>query len=109
VINQVSYTYQKRGVFYFNRTLPEAKGNQQSQDLSMYDDGEGVTQDYAEALKWFRKADEHGYAYADGRIADLKNELAKTGPFSLAMEGIKTGENDNQCANNCWQVRQIAE
>ncbi len=30
----------------------------------MYEDGEGVPQDYAQALVWYRKAAEHGLAAA---------------------------------------------
>ncbi len=30
----------------------------------MYDKGLGVTQDYAQAAKWYRKAAEQGHAYA---------------------------------------------
>jgi len=30
----------------------------------MYDKGQGVPQDYAEALKWYRKAAEQGFAEA---------------------------------------------
>jgi TPR repeat protein len=35
----------------------------------MYDNGEGVTQDYAEGLKWYRKAAEQGNASAQSNLA----------------------------------------
>ena len=34
----------------------------------MYDNGEGVIKDAAEAVKWFRKAAEQGYAYAQNNL-----------------------------------------
>ncbi len=34
----------------------------------MYDRGDGVPQNDAEALKWYRKAAEQGYAKAQGRL-----------------------------------------
>jgi hypothetical protein len=35
----------------------------------MYHDGEGVLQDYAEAMKWFRKAADQGDAEAQYALA----------------------------------------
>jgi TPR repeat protein len=37
----------------------------------MYYEGRGVTQDYSEASRWYRKAAEHGYANAQFGLADL--------------------------------------
>lgn len=37
----------------------------------MYDDGHGVTQDYAEAVKWYRKAAEQGYALAQYNLGAM--------------------------------------
>ncbi len=34
----------------------------------MYDYGEGVPQDYAEAVSWYRKAAEQGYAHAQNNL-----------------------------------------
>ncbi|WP_270920483.1 caspase family protein [Parasedimentitalea psychrophila] len=34
----------------------------------LYEDGEGVSQDYALAMQWYRKAAEQGYAYAQNRL-----------------------------------------
>ena len=34
----------------------------------MYDNGEGVPENYAEAVKWFRKAADQGYANAQGNL-----------------------------------------
>ncbi|MFN8818923.1 MAG: tetratricopeptide repeat protein, partial [Holosporaceae bacterium] len=34
----------------------------------MYDEGQGVTRDYAEAVKWFRKAAEQGDANAQSNL-----------------------------------------
>ncbi len=42
----------------------ESQGHPQSQHNigSMYNNGEGVPQDYAEAMKWYRRAAEQGLA-----------------------------------------------
>jgi TPR repeat protein len=37
----------------------------------MYNNGNGVLQDYAEALKWFRLAAEQGYASAQYNLGDM--------------------------------------
>ena len=37
----------------------------------MYDNGEGVPQDAAEALKWYRKAAEQGYAKAQYNLGAM--------------------------------------
>ena len=34
----------------------------------MYDNGQGVVQDYAEAVKWYRLAAEQGYAQAQNNL-----------------------------------------
>ena len=34
----------------------------------MYRNGNGVTQDYAESVKWYRKAAERGYAWAQHNL-----------------------------------------
>ena len=37
----------------------------------MYDNGEGVVEDDKEALKWYRKAAEQGYFYAQNNLCVL--------------------------------------
>ncbi len=47
----------------------------------MYDNGQGVPQDYAEAVKWYRLAAEQGYAYAQynlGVMYDKAKAFHKT-------------------------------
>jgi uncharacterized protein len=34
----------------------------------LYCEGNGIPQDYTEAVKWFRKAADQGYAEAQGRL-----------------------------------------
>ena len=38
---------------------------------ALYDSGQGVAQDYAEAAKWFRKAADQGFAVAQNNLANL--------------------------------------
>ena len=55
----------------FQEMLPLAdQGNAKAQyNLGvMYDNGEGVPQDDAEAVKWYRKATEQGYAKAQNNL-----------------------------------------
>ena len=37
----------------------------------MYSQGQGVQQDYAEAVKWYRRAVEQGYADAQGNLGTM--------------------------------------
>jgi TPR repeat protein len=37
----------------------------------LYRNGEGLSQDYAEALQWFRKAAEHGHAQAQYNLGNM--------------------------------------
>ena len=39
----------------------------------MYNNGQGVTQDYAEAMRWFRKAAEQGWAEAQYNLGVMYN------------------------------------
>ena len=62
------------GVPDFRETLQAAeRGNAQAQFSlgGMYDKGQGVHQDYAEALRWFRKAAEQGDADAQNILGDM--------------------------------------
>jgi hypothetical protein len=38
----------------------------------MYEKGEGVTQDYAEAKKWYQEAGDQGYQLAKDLLTKLK-------------------------------------
>ena len=53
-------------------TLAE-RGNARAQaNLGfMYENGTGVTQDYKQAVKWYRKAAEQGNAYAQANLGDM--------------------------------------
>ena len=42
----------------------------------MYDDGKGVPQDYVEAVKWYRKAAEKGFAPAQVNLGRMYDEGA---------------------------------
>ncbi|MBQ7216764.1 MAG: SEL1-like repeat protein [Synergistaceae bacterium] len=48
-----------------------AKSAEQGQLGNMYYDGEGVEQNLAEAVKWFRKAAQQGSAYAQNKLKEL--------------------------------------
>ncbi len=57
----------------------------------MYENGEGVPQDYKEAVKWYRKAAEQGYAKAQyhlGFILLMKNS-ANEGVEQDGVEAVK--------------------
>lgn len=60
-----------------------------------YDEGQGVAKDYAEAVKWFRKAAEQdhteaqlnlGYCYANGQGV-VKDKMEAYAWFSMAAKG----------------------
>lgn len=59
----------------------------------MYDDGDGLTQDYGQAFSWFRKAAEQGHAQAQRQLGKLyfhglgveKNLVRAYAWFNLAM------------------------
>lgn len=60
----------------FKETLALAEqGNAQAQcNLAlMYENGRGVTKDYAKAVEWYTKAAEQGYAEAKNNLSILKN------------------------------------
>ena len=44
----------------------------------MYDNGEGVPKDDAEAVKWYQKAADQGNADARSRLKALQDKLQKT-------------------------------
>jgi TPR repeat protein len=60
----------------------------------MYHNGQGVSQDYLEAMKWYRKAADQGYAMAQSNIGGLYiggNGVTKSFPeamkwFQMAAE-----------------------
>lgn len=45
----------------------------------MYKKGLGVDQDTGEAVKWYWKAAEHGYADARSRLEEMFSQLPKAG------------------------------
>ena len=53
----------------------------------MYELGEGVPQDYAEAVRWYRKAAEQGYAEAQNNLG-LMYDMAQGVPQNYA-EAVK--------------------
>ena len=82
----------KAGLKIYIYRLAANKGNSEAQvNLgNAYRDGDGVTQDYTEALKWYRLAAEQGYAF------DQYNEVLKL--YRLAAE---KGDTDAQY-NLAW-------
>ncbi len=53
----------------------------------MYDTGKEVTQDYAEAVKWYRKAAEQGYANAQSNLGLMYAKgLGVTQNYGKALE-----------------------
>ena len=66
-----SEEFDKASTEEFDKTSTLAeRGNARAQaNLGfMYDRGEGVTQDYKQAVKWYRKAAEQGDAYAQNNL-----------------------------------------
>jgi S1-C subfamily serine protease len=68
----------------------------------MYDNGLGVTQDYTEAAKWFRKAAEQGYALAQDHLEALEAKIAAA--------STQSGERERQAAEakRITKAQQIA-
>ncbi len=82
----------------YESTLAAAeKGDAKAQSSLgfMYSNGEGVTQDYTEALKWYRKAAEQGNAFAQGSLGNMYQQglgvpqdyVQSYAWFQLATEG----------------------
>ena len=51
----------------------------------MYEEGRGVTQDYAEAMKWYRLAAEQGVADAQYNIGVMWTKIIRAFRISLFM------------------------
>ena len=94
-----------RGSFYFNmKAVPTVaqtpSPTQQSTNTNtsltaqqyydrgnMYYSGHGVSKDYAEAVKWYRKAAEQGYALAQNSLGNMyKNGQGVTQDYSEAVK-----------------------
>jgi len=62
--------------------------------------GRGVAQDYAEAVKWYRKAAEQGYASAQGNLGGCYSEgKGVTQDYAEAVKWYrKAAEQNNDCA-----------
>ena len=56
-----------------SKAAEQGDANAQVMLGAMYDFGEGVRQDYAEAGKWYRKAAEQGYAFAQCNLGWMYN------------------------------------
>jgi uncharacterized protein len=52
----------------FRPLAEEGRADAQTRLGAMYDNGNGVAQDYGEAIKWYRKAADQGYAEAQNRL-----------------------------------------
>ena len=67
-----------------------------------YYNGQGVTQDYSEAVKWFRKAAEQGYAAAQNNLGMCyKNGEGVTRDYSEAVKWYqKAAERGDQDAKD---------
>ncbi|WP_277600823.1 tetratricopeptide repeat protein [Eikenella corrodens] len=71
----------------FRQTLHLAEqGNADAQyNLGvMYDNGQGVRQDYAEAARWYRKAAEQGYAKAQYNLGSMYYIRTRRAPRFLS-------------------------
>jgi hypothetical protein len=68
----------------------------------LYDTGDGVSQDYGEAVKWYRKAIEQGYSNAQNNLGVLyENGQGVPQDYVQAVELYrKAAENDNATAQN---------
>ncbi len=74
----------------------------------MYSEGQGVPQDYAEAVKWFTKAAEQGHAKAQNNLG-LMHEEGRGVPqdyvqahmwYNLAAAGSPPGEARDEAAKD---------
>ena len=64
----------------------------------MYNNGEGVTQDYKEAVKWFTKAAEQGYASAQynlGLMYDMGNGVTQDYVQAHAWVNVSSANGNN--------------
>jgi len=69
----------------------------------MYDKGQGVPQDYKEAVKWYRLAAEQGYAYAQyhlGLIYYQGNKVHKDYALAHMWWNICGSSGDEGCVKN---------
>lgn len=74
----------------FRLNLEKAKAGDADAQYSlgvMYEKGQGVRQDYAEAVKWYRKAGEQGYAGAQTNLDRMKNKR-RSELFKLILLGL---------------------
>jgi TPR repeat protein len=55
----------------------------------MYENDRGVTLNYAEAAKWFRKAAEQGNAWSSKALKKMKNDLAQKWIDQCLFENIE--------------------
>ena len=74
----------------------------------MYDEGQGVPQDYAEAVKWYRKAAEQGHARAQNNLGAMyykgrgvPQDYAEAHMwFNLAASRFPPGEDRDKAVEN---------
>ena len=64
----------------------------------MYEKGQGVDQDYAEAIKWYDKAADSGYGMAEDRVAVLQDKIEKSNHKKLAQEAERKRRADAAAA-----------
>ena len=85
---------------------------------SMYDNGEGVEQDFKEAVKWYRKAAEQGHAnaqntlgwmYGRGLGVEQNNVIAYAWWDIAAVNGQQNAKNNKSVAAKKMTPTQIAE
>ena len=85
---------------YVGPLLSKARTSRRLALGSMYEHGRGgLTQDYAEAVKWYRSAAEHGVAYAQNRLGGPhvreRSRRVDAGPRSsgeMVPQGGRTGQ-----------------
>ena len=77
----------------------------------MYRDGKGVSQDYSEAVKWYRKSAEQGNAYAQNNLGWMYSKgYGVSQDYSEAVkwyrkaarQGNETAKNNLRILNETW-------
>ena len=57
----------------------------------MYENGHGVSQDYAQAMAWYRKAADQGYAEAQYTSGNVRELLVCAQDYAQAMAVVSEG------------------
>jgi hypothetical protein len=76
--NGVPQDYQ-RALFWYNESAKQDNGVAEDSLAHMFADGRGVARDIDAAIALFQRAIAHGFAHGSGRLAELREEKAKSG------------------------------